>query len=61
MFEVKKEETEVKLSKWNGCVNFTEVDKTFQGDFPTVAKSESKLSPHAYFIVECSGRPTHDV
>ena len=61
MFEVKKEETEVKLSKWNDCVKFRKFGQTFHGDFPTVAQSENKLFPHAYFNVERSGRPTQDV
>ena len=61
MFEVEKKETEVKLSKWNACVNIRKVDQTFQGEFPTVAKYENKLSPHADFNVECLGKPTQDI
>ena len=61
MFEVKKEQTEVKLSRWNDCVKFRKIDWTFRGDFPTVAQYENTLSPQADFNVECIGRPTQDV
>ena len=61
MFEVAKGETEVKLSKWNDCVNFRRVDQTFQGYFATVAQYENKLYLHADFNVECLARPTQDV
>ena len=61
MFEVEREETEVKQSKWNDCVKLRKVEQTFQGDLPTVAKYENNLSPHADFNVECLGRPTQDV
>ena len=30
MFEVKKGETEVKLSKWNDCVNFRKLTRHFK-------------------------------
>ena len=61
MFAVEKEETGVKLSKWNDCVTFRNVDQTIHGDFSTVAQYESNLAPHADSYVECFGRPTQDV
>ena len=44
-FEVEEEDSEVKQSKWNDCVNLKKVGQEFQGDFITVAQSKKNDVP----------------
>ena len=61
MFAGKEKEAVVEQSKQNDCMVRGKFDQTFQGYFPTVAQSDKKQSAHAYFRIECSGKPKKNV